>query len=151
VRCIFPGFPIEVQPLVAGFYDAMEAPGGGLWGPAADVVAFGRAMLRGGELDGRRVLGQPFVELMTSDQTEGVFEAGTPPRAPHYGLGWGLPTRASGMPGSPRTFGHGGATGTRLWVDPDAGLVIVYLTNSWTVGESASLAAIAAVYGALDR
>jgi len=55
------------------------------------------------------------------------------------------------MPGSPRTFGHGGATGTRLWIDPDAGLVIVYLTNSWTVGEDASLAAIGAVYGALDH
>ena len=151
VRCIFPGFPIEMQPLVAGFYDSMEAPGGGLWGSAADVVAFGRAMLRGGELDGRRILGQPFVELMTSEQTEGVLEPGTPPRAPHYGLGWGLPTREGGMPGSPRTFGHGGATGTRLWIDPDADLVIVYLTNSWTVGESASLAAIAAVYGALDR
>jgi CubicO group peptidase (beta-lactamase class C family) len=55
------------------------------------------------------------------------------------------------MPGSPRTFGHGGATGTRLWIDPEAGLVVVYLTNSWAVGEGPSMAAIAAVYGALDR
>lgn len=151
VRSTFPGFPRPFQSIAASYYDSMQAPGGGLWGTAPDIVAFGRAMLRGGELDGRRVLGRPFVELMTSEQTEGILEAGTPQRAPHYGLGWGLPARAGAMPGSPRTFGHGGATGTRLWVDPDAGLVIVYLTNSWTVGEAASFAAIAAVYGALDR
>jgi len=151
VRSTFPGFPRPFQSIAAAYFDSMQAPGGGLWGSAADIIAFGRTMLRGGELDGRRILGPPFVELMTSEQTDGVFEAGTPPRAPHYGLGWGLPTRAGTMPGSLRTFGHGGATGTRLWVDPDAGLVIVYLTNSWTVGEGPSLAAITAVYGALDR
>lgn len=147
----FPGFPAHYQSLAAAYFDSLQAPGAGLWGSAADVIAFGRAMLRGGELDGVRVLGRPFVELMTQEQTEGIFEAGTPPRAPHHGLGWSLPALAGAMPGSPRTFGHGGATGTRLWIDPDAGLVIVYLTNSWTVGEGPSLAAIAAVYGALDR
>lgn len=151
VRAEFLGFPPAFQPLVSAFYDAMLAPGGGLWGTASDVVAFGRAMLRGGELDGRRVLGRPFVELMTSEQTADVLEAGVPPRPPAYGLGWGLQTKERTMPGSPRTFGHGGGTGTRLWVDPDAELVIVYLTNSWAVGPAPSLAAIAAVYGALDR
>jgi CubicO group peptidase (beta-lactamase class C family) len=151
VRGDFPGFPPASQPLVSAFYDAMQAPGGGLWGTASDVVAFGRAMLRGGELDGHRVLGRPFVDLMTSEQTADVLEAGLPPRAPAYGLGWGLQTKERTMPGSPRTFGHGGGTGTRLWVDPDAGLVIVYLTNSWAVGPAPSLAAIAAVYGTLDR
>jgi CubicO group peptidase (beta-lactamase class C family) len=108
-------------------------------------------MLRGGELDGHRVLGRPFVELMTRHQTAGVVDAGPPPRAATYGLGWGLGALAGTMPGSVRAFGHGGATGTRLWIDPDAGLVIVYLTNDWTVGDAPSLAAIAAVYGALDR
>jgi CubicO group peptidase (beta-lactamase class C family) len=151
VRATFPGFPRPFQSVVAAYYDSMQAPGGGLWGTARDVAAFGRAMLRGGELEGRRVLGRPFVELMTSEQTADILEEGTPPRVPHYGLGWGLQTQEYAMPGSPRTFGHGGATGTRLWVDPDAGLVIVYLTNSWAVGSAPSLAAIAAVYGALDR
>jgi CubicO group peptidase (beta-lactamase class C family) len=151
VRSVMPGFPPELQPMVAGFFDSMQAPGGGLWGSAADVVAFGRAMLRGGELDGHRVLGRPFVELMTRHQTAGVVDAGPPPRAATYGLGWGLGALAGTMPGSVRAFGHGGATGTRLWIDPDAGLVIVYLTNDWTVGDAPSLAAIAAVYGALDR
>jgi CubicO group peptidase (beta-lactamase class C family) len=151
VRAAFPGFPSAFQSVVGAYYDSMQAPGGGLWGTAHDVVAFGRAILSGGELDGRRVLGRPFVELMTSDQTAGVLEAGDPPRPAHYGLGWGLPVREGFMPGSLRTFGHGGGTGTRLWVDPDAGLVIVYLTNSWTVGPAASFAAIAAVYGAIDR
>jgi CubicO group peptidase (beta-lactamase class C family) len=151
VRAVFPGFPPEFQSLVGAFYDSMQAPGGGLWGSAWDVLAFGRAMLRGGELDGRRIIGRPFVELMTSDQTADVLEAGDPPLPAHYGLGWGLPARAGFMPGSPRTFGHGGGTGTRLWIDPDAGLVMVYLTNSWTVGPAVAWAAIAAVYGALDR
>jgi CubicO group peptidase (beta-lactamase class C family) len=151
VPSLLPGIPGGLQPAAAAYFDSMEAPGGGLWGTADDVVAFGRAMLRGGELDGRRVLGRPFVELMTRDQTRGLLEAGTPPRPAHYGLGWGRPVLWGGMPGSPRTFGHGGATGTRLWIDPEAGLVIVYLTNSWLVGEGPSMAAIAATYGALDR
>jgi CubicO group peptidase (beta-lactamase class C family) len=35
----------------------------------------------------------------------------------------------TGTLNSPRTFGHFGATGTFLWVDPDAGLACGVLTD----------------------
>ena len=50
-------------------------------------------------------------------------------RAEHYAIGWGKPPIAS--PASPAAFGHGGATGTRLWVDPAHDLVFLYLTGVW--------------------
>ena len=102
--------------------------GGGLWSTAADVLRFGRAMLRGGELDGGRVLSPAFVDLMTREVTvDGLGAAEDVQRAEHYAIGWGKPGIAS--PASASSFGHGGATGTRLWIDPAHDLVFLYLTG----------------------
>ena len=65
------------------------------------------------------------------------------PRAVVIGVGrfddnpWGLSFEIKGTKsphwtapdGSPRTFGHFGGSGTFLWVDPDAALCCVALTN----------------------
>ena len=151
VAAEFPGLPKEYQAFAATYFNSIQAPGGGLWGSAADLVAFGRAMLRGGELDGVRVLGRRYVALMTRAHTGGLLDEGyTPPRPARYGLGWGGPDGAEGSPASDRAFGHGGATGTRFLVDPDADLVVVYLTNRWGTGPELSFAVIQAVYGALE-
>lgn len=55
------------------------------------------------------------------------------------------------VPASPRSFTHGGATGTRLWVDPDRDLVFVFLTNLWGASDAAMFASLAGVYGVLDE
>lgn len=107
-------------------------------------------MLGGGALDGTRVLGRPFVELMTREHTGDVLEAGTPPRSPHYGLGWALPGQGPGSPASTRAFGHTGATGSQLIVDPAWDLVVVYLRNEWDADMVQTDEAIQAVYAALD-
>ena len=46
-------------------------------------------------------------------------------------LGWDtmLPTSSCGKRMSPRAFGHVGFTGTSLWIDPDAAIYVVLLTN----------------------
>ena len=46
-------------------------------------------------------------------------------------LGWDtmLPTSSCGTRMSPRAFGHVGFTGTSLWIDPDAAVYVVLLTN----------------------
>jgi CubicO group peptidase (beta-lactamase class C family) len=46
-------------------------------------------------------------------------------------LGWDtmLPTSSCGTRMSQAAFGHTGFTGTSLWVDPDAGVYVVLLTN----------------------
>ena len=93
-------------------YSSLHLAGGGLWSTASDLVRFGRAMLRGGELDGVRVLGRPLVDLMTREVT--VDGLGSMPDRlvdDHYAMGWGKPGAAAA--GSPLAFGHGGGSGTR--------------------------------------
>jgi CubicO group peptidase (beta-lactamase class C family) len=134
----------------AAFFDSIEAPGGGLWSTAHDLVRFGRATLLGGTLEGVRVLGRPFVELMAREQTAGLFEDGDPPRRPGYGLGWGLPWATGTMPGSRGQVGHHGATGSLLLVDPGAGLIVALLANRWGADTRLADAVAGAVYGALE-
>ena len=130
-------------------FSSLELPGGGLFATAGDVLRFGRAMLRGGELDGVRILPSSFVDLMTREQTVGrLGEAGDPLQAPHYALGWGKPNPRT-VAGSPEAFGHGGATGTRLWVDPRHDLVFVYLSGVWNYPSRPIDVALQAVHAAL--
>jgi CubicO group peptidase (beta-lactamase class C family) len=125
--------PINTEPFPTAMAEAfirLAPPGGGLWSTAADLLRFGRAMLRGGELEGVRVLPATFVDLMTREATVGPIGAsGDPITDAHYALGWGKPGVTT--PGSAAAFGHGGATGTRLWIDPGHDLVFVYLTGVW--------------------
>lgn len=65
--------------------------------------------------------------------------------------GSGLATGAfPTVPASPGTFTHGGATGTRLWIDPDRDLVFVFLTNLWGASDTAMFETLAGVYRVLD-
>jgi len=128
---------------------SLAMPGGGLWSTPEDVLRFGRAMLGGGTLDGVRVLGRPFVDLMTRHHTADVWEPGSPPRRPTYGLGWGLLGRAHGLPVGERSFGHSGATGSLLVIDPDHDLVVVHLRDEWGATMQLTHEAVAGVYGAL--
>jgi CubicO group peptidase (beta-lactamase class C family) len=87
---------------------------------------------------------------MLADQTrglEGIFDGEE--RAVHFGLGWGKPTLMEETPGSDRVVSHGGATGTRLWIDPDAGLVFVFFTNRWSPDRGPEIEAIHGTYAAL--
>ncbi len=139
------GVPAEA--LLAA-YTRLRLAGGGLWSTAEDVLRFGRAILRGGELDGVRVLSPAFVDLMTREVTVNGLGAATDVlRAEHYALGWGKPGIASLA--SPASFGHGGATGTRLWVDPAHDLVFVYLSGVWEMAHAPINAVHDAVYAAL--
>jgi CubicO group peptidase (beta-lactamase class C family) len=128
----------------------LRLAGGGLWSTGSDLLRFGRAILRGGELDGARVLSPAFVELMTRATTTGGLGI-APDRLDdeHYALGW--VRRSPAGIGSADAFGHGGVTGTRLWIDPAWDLVFVYLTGAWGMSPQPSRAALHAVYGALRR
>lgn len=126
----------------------LAMPGAGLWSTAGDLLRFGRAFARGGELDGARILPQAFVDLMTREVTVGGLGAATNPlESEHYALGWG--TAAISDPGSRRSFFHGGITGTRLWVDPPNDLVVAYLTGAWDQPAWPADAVVNAVYAAL--
>ena len=67
----------------------------------------------------------------------------------HFGLGWGKPTLMRKLPGSDRVVSHGGATGTRLWIDPVAGLVLVFFTNQWAPDRGPEAETIQGTYEAI--
>jgi CubicO group peptidase (beta-lactamase class C family) len=93
----------------------------GLFGTAAAVGAFARAVLR--TLQGDRVLASTdtFVTFIQRTGIPGSSRA----------LGWDtmLPTSSCGTLMSPTAIGHTGFTGTSLWIDWARDLYIVLLTN----------------------
>jgi CubicO group peptidase (beta-lactamase class C family) len=138
----------EVAEQLRQRYTSLRLAGGGLWSTAPDLIRFGGALLRGGELDGVRVLAPAFVDLMTREVTvDGLGRAVDRLADDRYALGWGKANVAH--PGSPRAFGHGGQAGTRLWVDPEHDLVIVFLSASWDLPAHVMDESVFAVYGAI--
>jgi len=94
----------------------------GLFGTAPDLARYARSLLGGGELDGSRALGAATLATMIRP----VRVAGGGLR----GLGWDEQTGFSSNRGdllSPSAFGHGGFTGTSLWIDPELDLFVVFL------------------------
>ena len=134
--------------LLLGGYIGLRMAGGGLWSTAADLLRFGRAMLCGGELEGTRVLAPSFVDMVTREVTVGGLGAAVDRLDDeHYAIGWGR--RGAASPASASAFGHGGISGTRLWIDPERDLVFVYLTGVWGLPAQPIDAALNAVYAAV--
>ena len=100
------------------------AGGAGLLSTARDYATFLEMIRNGGTLNGVRILSPRTVKLMTTNQIGTVY--------PTSGLGFGLgfeTTERYGAAGmsSVGSFGWGGAYGTWYRVDPDAGLVLVFM------------------------
>ena len=105
----------------------------GLFSTASDVARFARMLLRGGELDGARVLSERSVAEMLR-----VVHAGSVERT----NGWDVQSSYSlgrGSLLSRSAFGHGGYTGTSLWIDPQHDLYVVVLSNRVHVGAHGTL------------
>lgn len=105
--------------------------GGGLVSTADDWVRFGRMLLGGGSLDGRRLLSADSVRQMTTDHlTPAQREVG---QVFLEGQGWGfggsvdLTRTADGT--VPGRYGWVGGTGTTAHVTPSTGQVAVLLTQ----------------------
>lgn len=100
------------------------AGGAGLMSTARDYARFLEAIRRGGELDGVRILSPRAARLMHTNQ------AGTLLSTAGIGFGYGFDVveryGAKGLAGV-GAFGWGGAYGTIYQVDPESGLVIVFM------------------------
>ncbi|MFZ5829878.1 MAG: serine hydrolase, partial [Planctomycetota bacterium] len=95
----------------------------GLFSTATDLATYAQMMLGGGEYQGVRILKPETVVRMT--------EPYPLPRG-RRGLGWDMRTGYSknrGRTFSPQAFGHGGFTGTSLWIDPELELFVIFLSN----------------------
>lgn len=111
---------------------AFPSASGGLVSTADDLLAFGRMMLGGGQLDGERILSRPAVEVMTTNQLEPGQKAGSE-MILHDGYGWGfgmaVATRRTDLSVVPGRFGWDGGLGTSWHCDPANDLVGVLLTQ----------------------
>jgi CubicO group peptidase (beta-lactamase class C family) len=116
------------------YWGAFGAPWGGMFATAPQYVRFLQMLLAGGVWQGRRIFGTATVREMTSSQTMGMPGLPDPVRrAANWGLGWrisaGRESEYLGDLTSPRAYGHGGATGTGVWNDPDTGVSFVFFSN----------------------
>lgn len=96
----------------------------GLYGSAPDLANFVQMLCSGGQYKGIQYLQSKTIELFTN-----TLKSGSP-----YGIGFDkarLHGSARRVPpkASSATFGHTGFTGTCFWVDPDNGIVYVFLSN----------------------
>ncbi|MHB8973397.1 MAG: exo-beta-N-acetylmuramidase NamZ domain-containing protein [Pirellulaceae bacterium] len=95
----------------------------GLFSSAEDLALYAQMMLDRGTGNGGRVLAAQSIDMMTAD-----YPVSTGIR----GLGWDKRTGYSTNRGdgfSPSAFGHGGFTGTTLWIDPQLDLFVIFLSN----------------------
>jgi len=93
----------------------------GLFGTAAAVGAFARAVLR-------TIAGEP---ILAQGETIRAFIKRTDIPGSSRALGWDtmLPTSSCGTRLSPTSIGHTGFTGTSLWIDWERDLYVAFLTN----------------------
>jgi CubicO group peptidase (beta-lactamase class C family) len=86
--------------------------GGGLFSTTHDIFRYGLMLANDGELDGKRYLSHEAMDELRKQQT-GTTRA-------NYSLGYHL---RNGM------FGHDGALGTDLSVDPKTGMVAIFMVQ----------------------
>lgn len=108
-------------------------PGGGLHSTATDVARFGQMLLNHGAFEGKRYLSEAAYQTLTTIQT-GDLVTGFSTGQQNKVLGWGTgayvlraPHAGASSALSPGSFGHPGACGTHLIVDPVKGRVYVLM------------------------
>ncbi|QJY46286.1 serine hydrolase domain-containing protein [Pseudonocardia broussonetiae] len=119
------------------------AGGHGLYSTPRDYIRFERALLRGGELDGARILSEATVDAAFSNQIGDLdFPAEIPTADPpitdtmHAGPGWkwgyGLMLNTEDLPGRRRagTGAWAGLFNTHFFVDRTTGICASIYTNS---------------------
>jgi CubicO group peptidase (beta-lactamase class C family) len=104
------------------YYLGGVAAHAGLFGSARDLARFATMMLRGGVLDGVRILKPETIALFTA-YADSAFS--------NRALGWQKPAGSAwaGRFISSRAYGHTGFTGTSIAIDPELDLYIILLSN----------------------
>lgn len=105
----------------------------GLFSTADDMARYCRMLLRGGELDGTRVLDAKTVKLFTDGHAVPVLDKGGKESKGLRSFGWDVDTSYSAPRGDGfargEGYGHTGFTGTSVWIDPVSKTAVVVLSN----------------------
>ncbi|QDT55110.1 Penicillin-binding protein 4* [Caulifigura coniformis] len=113
------------------------SPGSSMRGPVHELALFYEMLLRGGALNGTRILAPETVLQMTARHREGRFDS-TFQHQVDFGLGvlldsnhYGAETvpYGFGRHSSPQAFGHGGAQTSIGFCDPEHELVVAWVAN----------------------
>lgn len=116
------------------YWRQFGAPWGGLLTTPADLARFAQLMLNEGQFEDQRIFSPATIRAATRNQLEHLRDVPADDRRCRpWGLGWRLnwPGHSANFGDllGPRTFGHWGATGTVLWIDPDQQAFCVLLTT----------------------
>lgn len=117
------------------YWQQLGAPWGGLFSTPEDFAVLCQLMLSGGAWAGVRLLSPAAVTMMTTNRLNDLPDLPEPVRRTQpWGLGWRM-----NHPGTPASwgdllgrhvFGHTGATGTMVWMDPRTKGFCVLLTSA---------------------
>jgi len=95
----------------------------GLFGTADDLAAYAQMLIDGGRRGDVQILKpETIVQMNTPQETTGGLRS----------LGWDKKSVYSSNRGdlmSDSAFGHGGFTGTAMWIDPDQELFVIFLSS----------------------
>jgi len=143
----------------AGNGPGFLAGGGGLVGTAGDYIRFLRMLLRGGALDGARILKAETVRALSEVQTgplkAGVFKTANgaltmdfdlyPDMLTGHGLASVVTPEATKEGRSPGALAWAGLFNTYYWADPEAGRAGVLMTQLMPFGDPDVLALLRAL------
>ncbi|WP_315707000.1 MULTISPECIES: serine hydrolase domain-containing protein [unclassified Bradyrhizobium] len=136
------GLTLQDDPATSTFLSPPDfiSGGGGLCSTSSDYLTFCRALIKGGELGGVRLLGPKTLQLMTSNHLPGGVDLPAMSRsmfaeAAYNGIGFGLgfsvtmdPAKTL-IPGSAGEYAWGGAASTAFWIDPAEELITIFMTQ----------------------
>ncbi len=96
----------------------------GVFSTVEDLTRFAYMLMNEGRVDGEEFISPETIRLFTRVQD---------PDLSTRALGWDTKSpdgyTSAGTRFGPNSFGHTGFTGTSLWIDPDADLFVIFLTN----------------------
>jgi len=103
-------------------------PSSGLFSTATDISLFCRMLLNGGVYEGHRYLSLKSIQEMTTTQTGDMLNKGL--NETGYGFGWQTACKLhptdTGLVGE---FGHAGAYGTEMSIEPGHSLIRIFMTQ----------------------
>jgi CubicO group peptidase (beta-lactamase class C family) len=119
----------------SAYWQELGAPWGGLFSTPEDFAVLCQLVLCGGAWAGVRLLSPAAVRMMTTNRLDDLPELPEGVRRTRpWGLGWrlnhlGTPESWGDLLGR-HVFGHTGATGTTVWIDPHTQGFCVLLTSA---------------------
>jgi len=127
----------------------LESGGGGLVSTIQDYMRFCQMMVKGGALDGVRILSPKSVALFSLNHLPGnqdlteLAPAGAFSESGYSGIGFSLgcgvniDVAKTRLPGTLGEYFWGGAASTAFWIDPKEDLTVVFMTQ--VIGTDARL------------